>query len=149
MLWTSDDDPNESIHMKYSARLLLTVCMLFLFGGLHSQEAPDHALADVEISYTYSDVGAVTLTLSEGKLGYLLTSGPFAGTEVRSLDYYSKELAESIYLVSWHDPANKNFATLIFDLDRMIEHGTALIGYDTDMEATLFDEAKIEAIKKL
>lgn len=135
--------------MKYSAHLISSVCLFFLSGGVHSQEAQDHALADVEISYTYSDGGAVTLTLSDGKLGYLWTAGPFAGTEVRGLDYYSRALTESIYFVSWHDPENNNFATLIFDLDRMIEHGTALVGYETEMETTLFDEAKIHDVKKL
>ena len=135
--------------MKYSVGLLSSVCLFFLSEGVHSQEAHDHALADVEISYTYTDGGAVTLTLSDGKLGYLWTAGPFAGTEVRGLDYHSRELAESIYFVSWHDPENKNFVTLIFDLERMIEHGTALIGYETDMETTLFDEARIDDLKRL
>ena len=95
------------------------------------------------------DGGAVTLTLSNGKLGYLWTAGRFEGTEVRGLDYYSKELTESLFFVSWHDPENKNFVTLIFDLDQMIEHGTALIGYETDMETTLFDEARIDSVKEL
>jgi phenolic acid decarboxylase len=135
--------------MKYAVHLFSSVCLFILSGGVHSQEVQAHALADVELSYTYSDGGAVTLTLSDGKLGYLWTAGPFEGTEVRGLDYYSRELAESIYFVSWHDPENKNFVTLIFDLDRMIEHGTALIGYETDTETTLFDEARIGGVKRL
>ena len=135
--------------MKYSAHLFYSACLLFLSGGVPSQEAQDHALSEIEISYTYSDGGAVTLTLDNGKLGYLWTAGPFEGTEVHGLDYYSKELADSLYFVSWHDPENKNFVTLIFDLDRMIEYGTALIGYDTETETTLFDEARIDEIKIL
>jgi len=135
--------------MKISAYLISSVCLFFLSGGVHSQEDQDHALADVDISYTYSDGGAVTLTLSDGKLGYLWTAGPFEGTEVRGLDYYSRELTQSIYFVSWHDPENKNFVTLIFDLDRMIEYGNALIGYETEAETTLFDEARIDNVKKL
>lgn len=135
--------------MKYSKRLILSICLCSLSQGIYSQEALHHALADVEISYTYTDGGAVTLTLSDGKLGYLWTAGPFAGTEVRGLDYYSRELGESLYFVSWHDPENKNFVTLIFDFSRMVEHGTALIGYETDMEATLFDEARIDNVTEL
>jgi hypothetical protein len=135
--------------MKHAVSLLSSVCLSLLSQAVHSQGAHEHALADVEISYTYLDGGAVTLTLSDGKLGYLWTAGPFAGTEVRGLDYYSRELADSIYFVSWHDPENKNFATLMFDLDRMIEHGTALVGYETDMEATLFDEARIDSVREL
>jgi phenolic acid decarboxylase len=106
-------------------------------------------LADTEVSYTYQVGGAVTLTVSGRKLGYLWTAGPFEGTEVRDLDYYSKRLGESLYFVSWHDPDNKNFVTLIFDFDQMIEHGTALIGYETDMEVTLFDEARIDSVRRL
>jgi hypothetical protein len=33
--------------------------MFFLSEAVHSQESHDHALADVEISYTYMDGGAV------------------------------------------------------------------------------------------
>ena len=124
-------------------------CLSFLAISAFAQEDSSHALADIEISYTYMDGGAVTLTLDSGKLGYLWTAGPFAGTEVNGLDYYSRELAESLYFVSWHDPENKNFVTLIFDFDQMIEHGTALIGYETDMESTLFDEARIDDIQRL
>ena len=135
--------------MKHSKYLFLSVCLCFLSQEVYSQETNYHALADVEISYTYTDGGAVTLTLSDGKLGYLWTAGPFSGTEVRDLDYYSRKLAESLYFVSWHDPENSNFVTLIFDLDQMIEHGTALISYGTDMEATLFDEARIDNVNEL
>jgi phenolic acid decarboxylase len=135
--------------MNLLKRFLLAVSLGVLSQGAFSQEAQHHALADLEISYTYTDGGVVTLTLSDGKLGYLWTAGPFAGTEVRGLDYYSRELAESLYFVSWHDPENKNFVTLIFDFDQMIEHGTALIGYETDMETTLFDEATIHSVREL
>lgn len=31
----------------------------------------------------------------------------------------------------------------------MIEHGTALIGDETDAETTLFDEARIDSVKEL
>lgn len=95
------------------------------------------------------DGGAETLTLSDGKLGYLWPAGAFQGTEVRGLDYYSRELAESLYFFRWHDSENKKFVTLIFDFDRMIEHGNALIGYETDMETTLFDEARIHNVREL
>ena len=106
--------------MKHSKLLFLTVCLSFVSQLVFSQEDLHHALTDVEISYTYMDGGAVTLTLSDGKLGYLWTAGPFSGTEVRGLDYYSKGLAESLFLVSWHDPENKNFVTLIFDFDQIV-----------------------------
>ena len=135
--------------MKHLMPLFWTVCFGFVSQGVYSQENQDHALSDIEISYTYTDGGAVTLALSDGKLGYMWTAGPFKGTEVRSLDYYSKELAESLFFVSWHDPENKNFVTLIFDFNQMIEHGTALIGYETDTEITLFDEARIDGVTKL
>lgn len=135
--------------MKFSKSLFLSICLVLVFHGAYAQETQDHALADTEISYTYEDGGAVTLTVRDGKLSYLWTAGPFAGVEVRDLDYYSKELAENLFLVSWHDPNNKNFVTLIFDLDQMIEHGTALIGYETDTEVTLFDEARIDSVRIL
>ena len=135
--------------MNRAMRISSFVGLCLLSPVALSQEADHQALADIEISYTYTDGGAVTLTLSEGKLGYLWTAGPFSGTEVRSLDYYSRQLAESLYFVSWHDPDNRNFATLIFDFDRMIEYGNALVGYETDAETTLFDEARINSVREL
>jgi len=135
--------------MSFLKVFVASACMFLILSVAHSQEVQNHALADTEVSYTYQDGGAVTLTVSGGKLGYLWTAGPFEGTEVRDLDYYSKRLGESLYFVSWHDPDNKNFVTLIFDFDQMIEYGTALIGYETDMEVTLFDEARIDSVRRL
>lgn len=114
-----------------------------------SQEAERQALTDMKISYTYSDGGAVELTVKGNKLAYLWTAGVFEGTEVAELDYYSREISNSIYLVSWHDSVNLNFVSLIFNFDLMTEHGTAILSYGTPDEVTLFDEARIDSIERL
>lgn len=104
------------------------------------------ALSNVELSYIYSNGGAVTFTISDGKLSYLWTAGPFEGNQMTDLNYTSWEVDDSTYVVSWNDTENKNFVSLIFNLDEMKEYGTALISYGTPQEATIFDQARIEKV---
>ena len=114
-----------------------------------SQEPNKQALSNVEISYTYSDGGAVILTMKDGKLGYRWTAGVFKGVEVANRTYFSRKIADSMYLVSWHDTENKNFVSLVFDLKRSIEYGTALIAYSKPDEVAMFDDAKISRVSWL
>ena len=90
--------------------------LVFLSEEVDSQEARAHALADIENELHTHGWWCGDVTSSDGKLGCLWTAGPFAGTDVRGLDYYSRELIESIFFVSWHGPENRNFVTLIFEL---------------------------------
>ena len=93
--------------------------------------------------------GAVILTIKDGKLGYRWTAGNFEGNVVNDLSYNSTEIADSMYLVNWHDPENKNYVSIIIDLNRMIEYGTALISYETQDGEILYDEARIANVKWL
>jgi phenolic acid decarboxylase len=133
---------------KYRYILILICINIYPFTAF-SQETDIQALSNIEIRYTYSDGASVILTIKNGKLGYRWTAGIAEGSEVNELTYYSKELADSIYLVSWHDSENKNFVTLIFDFNLMVEHGTAIIFYATPYERTLFDEAIINKVSRL
>ena len=132
--------------LRYISFLLTLTLFSFVTA---SQEASTQALSNIELSYTYSTGNAVTLTIKGGKLGYLWTAGTNKGNGVKDLHYNSWKIANSIYLVSWHDPENKNFVSLTFNLNTMKEYGTALIAYGTPNEVTLFDEARINTVKWL
>lgn len=111
-----------------------------------AQEASPQLLDGMEIEYTYADGGTVVMKFGNGRLSYRWMAGPFAGTAVAHRIYQSRQIGEGVYLVSWHDAKNRNFATLVFDLERNREYGSALVGYGTDQAAFLFDEAVIRRV---
>lgn len=124
--------------------------LLFASGrtSVMAQEPNGQLLDGLEIEYTYSDdVGTVVANFYDGKLAYRWIEGPFAGVEVRDRAYQSRRIGEDLYLVSWHDTENLNFVTLVFDFGRKREYGSALIGYTTDQEQVLFDEAVIDRME--
>ena len=134
--------------MKILSIFISFTVLLFPLAAI-SQEPDKQALSNVELSYTYSDGGSVILTLKDGKLGYRWIAGAFKGINVSGRTYISRKISESMYLVSWHDTENKNFVSLVFDLNRKIEYGTGLLSYGKPDEAAHFDEAKIKNVKWL
>jgi hypothetical protein len=141
--------PTNEVIMKILRGIFLSLTMILFPLTAISQEVVKQALSDVELNYTYSDGGAVIVTIKNGKLGYRWTAGIFKGVEVTGRTYFSRKLADSMYLVSWHDAENKNFVTLVFDLNRMIEYGAGLLSYSKPDESAHFDEAKINSVKWL
>jgi hypothetical protein len=135
--------------MKILRAVFLSFAMILFPLTAISQKTGKQALSNVELSYTYTDGGAVILTLKDGKLGYRWIAGAFKGVEVTGRTYFSREIAGSMYLVSWHDTENKNFVSLFFDLNRKREYGTGLLSYGKPDEAAYFDEAKINSVKWL
>ncbi len=113
-----------------------------------AQEASPQLLDGTELEYTYTDGGAVVLSFYDGKLKYRWTAGPFAGTEVADLVYKSRRIGDELYLVSWHDVDNLNFVTLVINLQQNVLHSSAVVGYGTDREVTLFDGAIIERVNR-
>jgi hypothetical protein len=108
-----------------------------------AQEATPQLLDGMEIEYMYSDGGTVVVNFGNGRLSYRWTAGPFAGTAVAERIYQSRQIGDDLYMVSWHDEENLNFATLVFDFEQDREYGSALVSYGTDQSVVLFDEAVI------
>ena len=132
---------------------MLSGCALFLVVtlGPHvaiAQEPTPQLLDGMEIEYTYTDGGTVVANFDDGRLSYRWTAGPFAGTAVADRIYKSRQIGDELYLVSWHDTENLNFATLVFDFQRNREYGSALVGYGTDQATVLFDEAVIQRVTR-
>lgn len=130
---------------------MLTSLALFLIlsssgDGAVAQEATPQLLDGMEIEYTYADGGTVVASFDSGRLSYRWTAGPFAGTAVADRIYQSRQIGEAVYMVSWHDAENRNFATLVFDFEQDREYGSALVGYGTDQSVFLFDEAVIQRV---
>ena len=119
--------------IRYCSILLTIVVVSF---SLNAQESVDQALSQIELEYTYSDGGAVILTIKE-KLSYRWTAGPFKGAAVSDRIYKSRKIDDEMYLVNWHDTENKTFVSLIIDLKNKKLFGSALIKYGTEEEMPL------------
>ena len=125
--------------------------ILFIAVGARAamaQEASPQLLDGMELEYTYTDGGTVILNFYDGKLKYRWTAGPFAGTEEGDRIYKSRRIGDELYLVNWHDTDNLNFVTLVVNLQQNVLHSSAVIGYGTDQEVTLFDTAVIERVDR-
>jgi hypothetical protein len=85
----------------------------------------------MEVEYTYPDLGTVVMSFYDGMLGYRWIAGPQAGVEIRDRIYQSRQIRDGLYLVSWHDPENHNFAALLFDLQEEREYAAVIGGYGT------------------
>lgn len=57
-------------------------------------------------------------------------------------------VADDVYVVNWHMTDAKNFVTLIVNLRNRSLYSSALMGYQTDQEQILFDEATIERVER-
>ena len=130
--------------MRMLTGFALFLMLSFSAGDATAQAATSQLLDGMEIEYTYADGGTVVASFDDGRLSYRWTAGPFAGTAVADRIYQSRQIGEALYMVSWHDAENRNFATLVFDFEQDREYGSALVGYGTDQSVFLFDEATIQ-----
>lgn len=142
------DNSHSSVIRPNTLQIFLFLSLAsFLTAQTARAEAPEqHALANVELEYTYSDGGAVILKVDEGKLGYVWTAGPSAGYEVTDRIYRSRKIAADIYLINWHDPENKDYVNLVIDFENLVVHGSALAAYDNESPFAFFDKAEISRV---
>ena len=113
-----------------------------------AEEANSQALSNIEIEYTYPELGTVVLRIGDGELGYAWTAGPSAGNQASNRAYLSRKIGDELYLVNWHDPENVDFVVLVIDFRESMVHGTALWAYQTDSPGTFFGKAAISRVER-
>jgi hypothetical protein len=113
-----------------------------------AQEADQNGLSNIEIEYTYPELGTVVLRIGDGELGYAWTSGPSAGNEASNRAYRSRKIGNELYLVNWHDPEKEDFVVLVIDLGASMVHGTAFWAYQTNSPGTFFGKAVISRMER-
>jgi hypothetical protein len=126
--------------------VLVFLSTVVAVGSVQAQEPDQQALSNIELEYTYSDLGTVVLRIDEGKLGYTWTEGPGAGNAVTDLIYRSRKIADEVYLVNWNDSDNSDYVVLVIDLDEMVVHGSALSEYRSEQPFAFFGKAKIARV---
>ena len=124
--------------------------VIFAFGAspILGQDDQPRLLDGTELEYTYSDGGAVVLTFYDGLLKFRWIAGPFEGATGEDLAYNARAVADDIFLVNWHDLDGPSFVTLVINLQHNSLYSSALLGYQTDGELSLFDEATIERVER-
>ena len=137
---------NVQVLFVCGVSLLLAVLTAY---PARAQESGQQALSNIELEYTYSDGGAVVLTIGDGILGYRWIAGPSAGYEVTERRYRSRKIATEMYLVNWHDSENSDYVNLVIDLNEMVVHGSALAAYDSETPFAFFDIAKIARVESV
>jgi hypothetical protein len=113
-----------------------------------AQENDPHLLDGTELEYTYTDGGSVILTFYDGLLKFHWIAGPAAGTAEEGFGYRAMVIGEDRYLVVWRMEEANNFLTMVIDLGNRALFTSALMGYESDQENVLFDQATIHRIDR-
>ncbi len=131
-------------------RILLTLAFLSAVasGSAVAQETDTHVLDGTELEYTYTDGGSVILTFYDGSLKFLWIAGPNEGAAGEGFEYQAKTIGDDRYMVVWRMEEANNFLTMVIDLNSRTLFTSALMGYETDQEGVLFDEATIHRVER-
>ena len=108
-----------------------------------------NALDGTRLNYTYSEMGAVNVQMSAGKLGFEWIDGPLKGQSGQGFDYRAREVGEGQYFVNLHELETRAFVTLYFDLNKGFACSSVLAAYATDAEQVLFHSASINSVEQL
>ena len=100
------------------------------------------------LEYTYPELGTVIVEFYNGLMRFEWIAGPLKGEVGKDFVYRARELGESRYFVSWHEPEQRGFVTLFADLEKGSVCSSVLAGYATEDEQVLFHEATIQRVKR-
>ncbi len=117
-------------------------------GCVAAQENNSHALDGTELEYTYADGGSVILAFYEGLLKFQWVAGANEGAMGEGFEYTAKVIGDDRYIVVWQMPEVPNYLTMVIDLGSRALFTSALMGYGTDQEGVLFDEATIHRVNR-
>ena len=117
--------------------------------GSETDSAIDpHALDGTELEYTYSEGGSVILTFYDGLLKFRWIAGPNEGAMGEGFEYNAKMIGDDRYMVVWQMAEAPNYLTMAIDLGTRALFTSALMGYGTEQEGILFDEATINRVDR-
>jgi hypothetical protein len=128
-------------------KIFLLPLFLLLSSFLNGQDLGSQLSDGAKIEYTYTDGGAVILTFYNDLLRFEWVAGPNAGAKGADFPFRTHQIAEDIILVNWQMPDEKNFVTLTFNFQSKKMYGSTIMGYGTDQEFLIFDEAVITNVE--
>ena len=128
--------------------IAFTLLGALTLGCVAAQENNSHALYGTELAYTYADGGSVILTFYDGMLKFQWVAGPNEGAMGEGFEYTAKLIGDGRYMVVWQMPEVPNYLTMVIDLGSRASFTSALMGYGTDQEGVLFDEATIHRVDR-
>ena len=121
---------------------------VFALSPAVAQESDPHLLDGTELEYTYTDGGSVVLTFYDGMLKFLWIAGPNEGAAGEDFEYSARVIGDDRYMVVWRMEEDNNFLTMVIDLEDRALFTSGLMGYETDGENVLFDEATISRVER-
>lgn len=128
--------------------LMFSLLSAFFSGAVVAQEDDPHALDGTELEYTYTDGGSVILTFYDGLLKFRWIAGPNEGAAEEGFEYNARNMGDDRYMVVWRMEEANNYLTMVIDLESRALFTSALMGYGTEQEGVLFDEAAIHRIER-
>jgi len=123
--------------------LMIILCPFMVVG----QDIESKLLDGATIEYTYTDGGAVILTFYDRLLKFEWVAGPNAGAAGEDFTFRTHEISDDTFQVNWQMSEEKNFVTLTFNLESGMMYGSTIMGYGTDQEFLIFDEAVITRVE--
>lgn len=128
------------------SRVLYTMTALALLGAASNATANEdgHHLDGVSLTYYYQSGWGVSMAFTDGTLSYEWVAGPPTGAANADVPYRSRKVGPRAYLVSFHEPENANYVTLLLNFDQNVMAGTALLGYGGEEATVHFQGGVIE-----
>lgn len=112
------------------------------------QAAGAQLLDGTELEYTYTDGGSVILAFYDGLLRFRWIAGPNEGAMGEGFEYSARVIGDDRYMVVWQMPEAHNYLTMVIDLNSRALFTSALMGYGTEQQGVLFDQAMIHRVER-
>ena len=112
------------------------------------QETGARLLDGTELEYTYTDGGSVILAFYDGMLKFRWIAGSNEGATGEGFEYNARVIGDDRYMVVWQMPEAHNYLTMVIDLDSRALFTSALMGYGTEQQGALFDQAVIHRVER-
>ena len=88
-----------------------------------------HLLDGTTMQYTYAEMGTVRTSYDGGLISFEWLAGPLKGQSGNDFVYRAREVRDSQFLVSWHEPELPGFVTLLIDFGTHQVHSSLIAAY--------------------
>lgn len=110
--------------------------------------APEHLLDGTSFNYFYQNGSGLRIAFYDGMVQYEWIAGPRTGNRAADLAYRSRQMAEDLYLVSWHEPSKPDYVTLVVNLNNNVIYSSSILRYGTDDELVVYQGGIIEHVQR-
>lgn len=130
--------------------ITLFFMLQLLVGSVFAQEEKNqHLLDGTTINWTYNKSGSgMVLIFEDGLARYEWVIGARKGRSAKDIPYQAREISDGVFLLNWVQPKKQDFITLIFDFNQNVAFSSGLIGYGTEKQRNLFQDAVINSVER-